>query len=45
MEVKKSAIKSAIDIGDKTLLSKMDSISNDSDPEINTLMVLARNNL
>jgi HEAT repeat protein len=44
-EVKKSAIKSAIDIGDKTLLSKLDALANDGDPEINTLMILARNNL
>jgi HEAT repeat protein len=45
IEVKKSAIKSAIDIGDKTLLSKLDSLLNDSDPEISTLAILARNNL
>jgi HEAT repeat protein len=45
IEVKKSAIKSSIDIGDRTLLSKLDTLSNDGDPEINTLLVLARNNL
>jgi HEAT repeat protein len=45
IEVKKSAIKSAIDIGDKTLLSKLDALSENGDPEISALLVLARNNL
>lgn len=45
IEVRKSAIKSAIDIGDKTLLSKIDVLSECGDPEINALLVLARNNL
>lgn len=45
IEVKKSAIKSAIDICDRTLLSKIDALSENDDPEINTLLVLARNNL
>lgn len=45
MEVKKSAIKSAIDIGDKDLLSKLDKLSQVNDPEIKSLLVLAKNNL
>ena len=45
IEVKKSAIKSAIDIKDKSLLSKLDSISDEGDPEIDKLIVLARDNL
>lgn len=45
LEVKKSAIKSAIDIGDKTLLMRLENITHDDDPEIGSLLVLARNNL
>jgi HEAT repeat protein len=45
IEVKKSAIKSAIDIGDKDLLSKLDKFSHLNDPEIKSLLVLAKNNL
>ncbi len=45
LEVKKSAIKSAIDIGDKTLLEKLDELSKENDPEIEKLLVLAKNNL
>lgn len=45
IEVKKSAIKSAIDIKDKTLLTKLDSLLRQSDPEIDKLVILARNNL
>ncbi len=45
IEVKKSAIKSLIDIGDRDLLAKLEGLSNADDPEINSLIVLARNNL
>ncbi|MBI5698118.1 MAG: HEAT repeat domain-containing protein [Thaumarchaeota archaeon] len=45
IEVKKSAIKSAIDIRDRSLLSKLDALSKENDPEINNLVILARNNL
>lgn len=45
IEVKKSAIKSAIDIGDKNLLDKLDELSKENDPEIEKLVVLAKNNL
>lgn len=45
IEVKKSAIKSAIDIKDRTLLAKLDSLSQESDSEIGRLVILARNNL
>ncbi|MEW6042952.1 MAG: HEAT repeat domain-containing protein [Thermoproteota archaeon] len=45
VEVKKSAIKSSIDIGDKDLLSKLDRLRTANDPEINSLLVLAKNNL
>jgi HEAT repeat protein len=45
LEVKKSAIKSAIDIGDRDLLDRLDEISKENDPEIKKLVVLARNNL
>lgn len=45
VEVKKSAIKSAIDIKDKSLLSRLDILSMENDPEISRLLVLARNNL
>ncbi len=45
MEVKKSAIKSAIDIGDASLLAKLEEFSKENDPEINNLIVLAKNNL
>ena len=45
IEVKKSAIKSAIDIKDKSLLSKIDSLSQENDPDINKLIILAQNNL
>jgi HEAT repeat protein len=45
IEVKKSAIKSAIDIKDKTLLTKLDSLLHESDPEIDKLVILAKNNL
>ncbi|MFN3655062.1 MAG: HEAT repeat domain-containing protein [Candidatus Nitrosotenuis sp.] len=45
IEVKKSAIKSAIDVGDKDLLSKLDKLSQVNDPEIKSLLVLAKNNL
>ncbi|MBM3904322.1 MAG: HEAT repeat domain-containing protein [Thaumarchaeota archaeon] len=44
-EVKKSAIKSAIDIKDRTLLTKLDELSQENDPEISKLIFLARNNL
>jgi hypothetical protein len=43
--VKKSAIKSAIDIGDKNLLEKLDDLSKENDPEIEKLLALAKNNL
>jgi len=45
VEVKKSAIKSAIDIGDRDLLAKLEELSKANDPEINNLIILARNNL
>ncbi|MGQ0606268.1 MAG: HEAT repeat domain-containing protein [Candidatus Nitrosotenuis sp.] len=45
IEVKKSAIKSAIDIRDKSLLSKLDILSKENDPEISKLVIFARNNL
>jgi HEAT repeat protein len=45
IDVKKSAIKSAIDIGDKNLLTKIDELSKEDDPEINTLIILAKNKL
>jgi hypothetical protein len=45
IEVKKSAIKSAIDIKDKSLLAKLDALAKENDPEINNLVILARNNL
>ncbi len=45
LEVKKSAIKSAIDIGDRSILDKLDNLSKENDPEIDKLIVLARNNL
>ncbi len=45
IEVKKSAIKSAIDVGDKYILSKLEELSKMRDPEINNLIALARNNL
>jgi HEAT repeat protein len=45
VEVKKSAIKSAIDIGDRNLLEKLDELSKEADPEIAKLVVFARNNL
>lgn len=45
LEVKKSAIKSAIDVNDKTLLTKLDRLSEDGDPEVGKLLVLAKNKL
>lgn len=45
IEVKKSAIKSAIDIKDRTLLSKLETLLHENDPEIDKLVILARNNL
>ncbi|MEM3170492.1 MAG: HEAT repeat domain-containing protein [Candidatus Nitrosotenuis sp.] len=45
IEVKKSAIKSAIDIGDKDLLSKLGKLVQVDDPEIKSLLVLAKKNL
>ena len=45
LEVKKSAIKSAIDIKDKDLLSSLDILKDISDPEIKSLIFLARKNL
>ncbi|WP_100183476.1 HEAT repeat domain-containing protein [Candidatus Nitrosotenuis aquarius] len=45
LEVKKSAIKSAIDIGDKSLLMRLENLTHDGDPEISSLLVIARNNL
>lgn len=45
IEVKKSAIKSAIDVGDRHLLEKLDELSKIGDPEVENLIVLARNNL
>lgn len=45
IEVKKSAIKSAIDVGDRSLLTKLDKLAKENDPEINSLLVLAKNNL
>ncbi len=45
IEVRKSAIKSAIDIGDRDLLAKLKELSKANDPEINSLIILARNNL
>ncbi|MGQ0771815.1 MAG: HEAT repeat domain-containing protein [Nitrososphaerota archaeon] len=45
IEVKKSAIKSAIDVRDVSLLAKLEEFSKENDPEINNLIVLAKNNL
>lgn len=45
IEVKKSAIKSSIDIGDKNLLTRLDELAKENDPEINSLLVLAQNRL
>lgn len=45
IEVRKSAIKSAIDIRDMDLLAKLGELSKANDPEINSLIILARNNL
>lgn len=45
IEVKKSAIKSAIDIKDRSLLSKLDSLSKENDPEISKLVILAKSKL
>lgn len=45
VEVIKSAIKSSIDIKDKSLISKLDMLAKQDDPEINKLVVFARNNL
>lgn len=45
IEVKKSAIKSAIDVKDKSLLSKLDVLASQDDPEIGKLVIFARNNL
>jgi HEAT repeat protein len=45
IEVKKSAIKSAIDVGDRDLLSKLDKLGQVNDPEIKNLLILAKNNL
>lgn len=45
LEVKKSAIKSSIDIGDKSLLERLDEFSKENDPEIEKLVLLAKNNL
>ena len=45
IEVKKSAIKSAIDIKDRALLGKLDTLLHENDPEIDKLVILARNNL
>lgn len=44
-EVIKSAIKSAIDIKDRSLISKLDMLAKQNDPEISKLVVFARNNL
>ena len=43
-EVKKSAIKAAIDIGDKTAFKRLDEIST-RDPEFRSLLVYAKNKL
>lgn len=45
IDVKKSAIKSAIDIGDKNLLTRIEELSKEDDPEINNLIILAKNKL
>jgi HEAT repeat protein len=45
VEVIKSAIKSAIDIGDRSLLTKLDTLAKQGDPEISKLVVFARSNL
>jgi HEAT repeat protein len=45
VEVKKSAIKSAIDIKDRNLLDKLDELSKENDPEIEKLLILAKNSL
>lgn len=45
LEVKKSAIKSSIDVGDKNLLEKLETLSKENDPEIAKLVVLAKKNL
>ena len=45
IEVKKSAIKSAIDLKDTSLLSKLQILSKENDPEIDRLILLAQNNL
>jgi HEAT repeat protein len=45
VEVKKSAIRSAIDIEDRGLLDKIDELSKENDPEIEKLLILAKNSL
>ena len=45
LEVKKSAIKSAIDIKDKDLLLSIETLKEMADPEIKNLIILARKNL
>jgi HEAT repeat protein len=45
IEVIKSAIKSAIDIGDKNLLTKIEELSKVDDPEVHSLIVLAKDKL
>lgn len=44
IEVKKSAIKSAIDIGDKRLLREITRFSDEDDPEIKHMLTLVENN-
>ena len=45
IEVIKSAIKSEIDIGDKNLLTKIEELSKVDDPEVHSLIVLAKDKL
>jgi len=44
-EVRKSAIKAAIDIGDQTAFEKLDEISKEDDPEIRNLLDYAKSKL
>lgn len=45
LEVRKSAIKAAIDIGDQTAFEKLDEISKEDDPEIRNLLDYAKSKL
>ncbi|HSA97924.1 MAG TPA: HEAT repeat domain-containing protein [Candidatus Nitrosotenuis sp.] len=45
LEVRKSAIKAAIDVGDRTALEKIDEICKEDDPEIRNLLDYAKSKL